>query len=151
MSPPSASSESSSSKREELLNPSPPDTNPWKIKVLLFVFAPPYFCLPRLNWIATNFPPLFSKTPSGGEGKNFFFSHFRKKLYFTQSDGRVATRTYFSRSHDFPSRETLNFYHTLWSGLFLFLLFQQENPVVWLHSYVDGVFHNLIYSLTEIV
>jgi len=100
-----------------------------------------------LNWIATNIPPLETNAFLG-EGKNFFFSHLER---LTQSDGRVATRTYFSRSHDFPSRETLNFYHTLWSGLFLFLLFQQENPVVWLHSYVDGVFHNLIYSLTEIV
>merc|ERR1711951_247269 len=89
-----------------------------------FCFRPLFFCLPRLNWIATNYyPPTLSRTPSGGEGKNFFFSHFKKKLqYFTQSDGRVATRTYFSRSHDFPSRETLNFYHTLVWFIFVSLV-----------------------------
>merc|ERR1712156_879188 len=150
MSPPNASSESSSSKREELLNPSPPDTNPWKIKkVLLFVFAP-LFCLPRLNWIATNFPPLFSKTPSGGEGKNFFFSHFRKNSISRRATvGSPLVHTFLVPTIFLLGKHII--FITLWSGLFLFLLFQQENPVVWLHSYVDGVFHNLIYSLTEIV
>merc|ERR1712173_411803 len=108
----------------ELLNPSPPDTSPWKIKKVHFFFSPPLFLLTKIELdINELFPPTLSRTPSGGEGKNFFFSHFKKKhFYFTQSDGRVATRTYFSRSHDFPSRETLNFYHTLVWFIFVSLV-----------------------------
>jgi len=65
-----------------------------------------------------HFPPSFECLL--GEGKNFFFSHLERLE--TQSDGRVATRTYFSRSHDFPSRETLNFYHTLVWFIFVSLV-----------------------------
>merc|ERR1711879_462054 len=71
-----------------------------RLKIHPFCFR--LFCLPILNWIAKNNPPLFM--PSRGRAKISFF-HILER-FETQSDGRVATRTYFSRSHDFPSRET---------------------------------------------
>merc|ERR1711933_600375 len=92
----------------------------WMTKKSTFCFR--LFCLPILNWIATIISPLHSNA-FWGRAKNFFFSHLERLE--TQSDGRVATRTYFSRSHDFPSRETYIFI-TLWSGLFLFLLFSRK-------------------------
>merc|ERR1712156_1254199 len=106
-----------------LLNPSPPDTNPWKIKkVLLFVFAPP-FLLTKIELDSNElFPHSFQRRLLVGKAKISFFHILEKTLYFTQSDGRVATRTYFSRSHDFPSRETLNFYHTLVWFIFVSLV-----------------------------
>merc|ERR1712014_561433 len=88
MSPPSASSESSSSKREELLNPSPPDINPWKIKKFYFLFSP-LFCLPRLNWIATNFSPTpFQKRLLVGKAKISFFHILEKTFHAERRSGR---------------------------------------------------------------
>merc|ERR1712156_487976 len=82
MSPPSASSESSSSKREELLNPSPPDTNPWKIKkVLLFVFAPP-FLLTKIELDSNELSPTLFKDAFWWGRQKFLFSHFRKNSIF---------------------------------------------------------------------
>merc|ERR1739845_102172 len=110
--------ELSSSKREELLNRHRRIQIHGRLKVP-FCFR--LFCLPILNWKATNNPPLFM--PSRGRAKISFF-HILER-FETQSDGRVATGTYFSRSHDFPSRET-SIFITLWSGLFLFLLFSRK-------------------------
>merc|ERR1712014_520968 len=85
MSPPNASSESSSSKREELLNPSPPDTNPWKTKKSPFLFSP--FLLTNIELDSKEQSPPFHAF--SGEGKTSFFI-------------------------------------TLWSGLFVFLLFSRK-------------------------
>merc|ERR1712141_793624 len=116
-----------SSKREELLNPSPPDTNPWKIKkVLLFVFAPP-FLLTKIELDSNElFPHSFQRRLLVGKAKISFFHILEKTLYFTQSDGRVATRTYFSRSHDFPSRETIKFLSHFGLVYFCFSCFSRK-------------------------